>query len=136
MVIFEVFVGCDLEEVVVFHWHPCRVVYCLDRIKYVGMGGYFSIHMLVVNDTRKSTPSIPTVVGGLVVGVKVPQSRIRMKWNGEEVLMVGASGLMRGWNRQKLGGVIGGPWGALRSFSVIGYWMLCSEGICNFGVEL
>ena len=102
MVIFAVFVGWDLEEVVVFHWRPCRVVYCLDRIKYVGMGGPISIHTLITNSTRKSTPSIATVVGGLVVGVKVLRSRIRVKWNGEDVLMVGASGLMRGWNRQKL----------------------------------
>ena len=66
------------------------------------VGGLFSIHMLITNNIRKSTPSIATVVGGLVVGVKVLRSRIRVKWNGEDVLMVGASGLMRGWNRQKL----------------------------------
>ena len=91
VVVLEVFVGWELGEAVVFLRRPCRVVHCLDRIKYVGMGGYFSIRTLVENGTRKSNPSIPKAVGGLVVWVKVLRSRIRVKWNGEEVLIVGAS---------------------------------------------
>ena len=34
--------------------------------------------------------NLPTVVGGLVVGVRVLQSILRVKWNEVEVLLVGA----------------------------------------------